>query len=67
MEDGLLDGLPSNFGEGLVFAGVVAVLVVLWSLVRRTRARHFEDLQRRREGWQPPEEPDDPRDLPPPR
>ncbi len=64
MDDSLLDGLPSDFGEGLAFAGVVAVLGVLWWLVRRTRARHYEDLRRRREDWQPPQEPDDPRDLP---
>ena len=65
MDDSLFDGLPSDLGEGLVFSGVVAVLAVLWWLVRRTRARHAEDLRRRREAWQPPQEPDDPRELPP--
>lgn len=65
MDDGLFDALPNNFGDGLVFAGIVAVLGVLWWLVKRTRTRHLEDLRRRHEEWEPLPEPDDPRDLPP--
>lgn len=66
MDDGLLDALPNSFGSGLIFAAFVLALGGLWWLVRRTRERHLDDLEQRRREWEPPPEPDDPRELPPP-
>ena len=65
MDDGLFDALPDSTGSGLVFAAVVVALGGLWWLVRRTRERHLDDLNRRREEWKPPPEPNDPTQLPP--
>ncbi len=65
MDDGLFDALPDSLAGGLAFAAVVVVLALLWIVVRRTRERHLEDLERRQDEWRPPPEPDDPRELPP--
>ena len=65
MDDGLFDALPDSLGSGIVFGIFLAVLVGLWVLIRRTRDRHEDDIRRRHEEWEPPPEPEDPRQLPP--